>query len=287
MKKAYKNPDAVTYYIKEREYFGWRPRGERAVKFAEIKPGDYVLDLCCGPGMVSKVIREFVGDKGKVIGIDISPKFIKYANQLCNYPNVSFFKGNVENFDTYTHAEKFDAIVLLASWYWIKNKDQLLKKIKLNLKPNGRLLISLSADNLKNPQTHQFFLHYRNNLKRVISETFPDIDPSYLDCLTTANEEYFDEIISQVCHEGYRLCSKNETKRQLTLADKLFTYENPARTEWVGNFSSKVRYQIIKDALTKTGSELKNLQTIERHTYYLEFCTCTDSLLEDLKTQDQ
>ena len=132
MKKAYKNPDAVTYYIKEREYFGWRPRGERAVKFAEIKPGDYVLDLCCGPGMVSKVIREFVGDKGKVIGIDISPKFIKYANQLCNYPNVSFFKGNVENFDTYTHAEKFDAIVLLASWYWIKNKDQLLKKIKLN-----------------------------------------------------------------------------------------------------------------------------------------------------------
>ena len=37
-----------------------------------IKEGDHVLDLGCGPGLMTQKIAQIVGKKGHVLGIDIS-----------------------------------------------------------------------------------------------------------------------------------------------------------------------------------------------------------------------
>lgn len=50
-----------------------------AIKKADIKPDDKVLDICCGTGMMTREIAKIVGEKGEVIGLDFSEKMLKIA----------------------------------------------------------------------------------------------------------------------------------------------------------------------------------------------------------------
>ena len=156
MPSSYQNRKAVKFYIEERQRTGWRNRGERVVKFAKIKPGSYILDLCCGPGFVLKVIRERVGNKGRIIGIDSSLNLIKYADRICHFKNVLFKCGNIENLDKYIDNQKFDFVIILASWNWVKNKNKIFLKVRKVLKPDGKFVFSLTGDNLYHPLTKKF-----------------------------------------------------------------------------------------------------------------------------------
>lgn len=271
---GYLVPKAVVNYIDERNYFGWKLRGERAVRFAGIKNGDAVLDLCCGPGMVTKVISNAVGSGGKVVGIDISKDFIDYANKFCNKGNVSFITGNVEKLDEIIEKQKFDAAIILASWFWIKEKNKLCAQVKKLLKPVGRFVISISSDNLNDAKTRKFYWVYRKKLKDVVLETYPLTDLSYFDKLPVLDDGFVNETKLLINGSGFKLKSQHEVERVLTLKDKLFTYNNPARTEWVGKFPPHKRLSIIKRAFKKTVDEIDDLSVIKRHTYYLVFVPC-------------
>jgi demethylmenaquinone methyltransferase/2-methoxy-6-polyprenyl-1,4-benzoquinol methylase len=43
-----------------------------AVKLLGLKPGDTVLDVCCGTGDFFRPLRQAVGDQGKILGLDFS-----------------------------------------------------------------------------------------------------------------------------------------------------------------------------------------------------------------------
>ena len=51
-------------------------------EFAAIKPGDTVVDLGSGAGNDCFVARAETGEKGKVIGIDMTPEMIKRARKI-------------------------------------------------------------------------------------------------------------------------------------------------------------------------------------------------------------
>ena len=44
-----------------------------------IQPGDRVLDVATGTAQIPLVIAGRVGEGGKVVGLDITPKMLKYA----------------------------------------------------------------------------------------------------------------------------------------------------------------------------------------------------------------
>ena len=269
--KGYKCSEAVKEYIKEREYYGWRPRGERAVGFGKIEKGDSVLDLCCGAGMVARVVREKVGNKGKVVGIDQSADFIKYAKDFCNSENVEFIKGDVEKLDRIVKDQKFNVILLLASWYWIKNKRRLCIQVGKHLKKDGRFVLSLLSDDLSDEKTYEFYWKYREALKNEVRRMYPKLNLSYFDNLPVIDNDYVDKTVAELASCGFYLKFSNKIQRTFSLEDKLFTYNNPARTEWVGPFSPDLRLKIIKSALKKATVGLSNSQNLKRVTYYLTF----------------
>lgn len=49
------------------------------VEDLNLKPGNIVLDLACGPGLWSDYFAEKVAPNGKVVGIDLSAELIDYA----------------------------------------------------------------------------------------------------------------------------------------------------------------------------------------------------------------
>jgi SAM-dependent methyltransferase len=69
-------------------------------EFAMIKEGDTVVDLGSGAGNDAFVARSIAGEKGKVIGIDLTEEMIEKARANAyklNYTNVEFRHGDIEN----------------------------------------------------------------------------------------------------------------------------------------------------------------------------------------------
>lgn len=67
-------------------------RGRLYAKLAEISgagPGEDVLDLGCGTGVLSRAVAERVGTTGSVLGIDPAAEMVRYAGQIspaqCRY----------------------------------------------------------------------------------------------------------------------------------------------------------------------------------------------------------
>lgn len=57
----------------------WAPKITDA---AQIKPGQRVLDVACGTGILAREVASRVGSTGHVVGIDPSPGMASVARQL-------------------------------------------------------------------------------------------------------------------------------------------------------------------------------------------------------------
>lgn len=69
-------------------------------EFAQIKPGDTVVDLGSGAGNDAFVARSIVGTSGRVVGIDMTEQMIAKATknvEKLGFTNVEFRLGDIEN----------------------------------------------------------------------------------------------------------------------------------------------------------------------------------------------
>jgi demethylmenaquinone methyltransferase / 2-methoxy-6-polyprenyl-1,4-benzoquinol methylase len=68
------------------------------VQRSEVKPGDSVLDVCCGTGYLSMELAKVVGNKGQVTGLDFSENMLAVAaKNVESFPLknvVKFIQGN-------------------------------------------------------------------------------------------------------------------------------------------------------------------------------------------------
>ena len=63
----------------------WRdqlePAQNRMLALAGIRPGDHVLDIACGTGLVTFRAAEMTGPKGRLVGVDISDQMVERARR--------------------------------------------------------------------------------------------------------------------------------------------------------------------------------------------------------------
>lgn len=52
------------------------------VDAAYLAPGERVLDVACGTGVVARVAAKHVGPTGRVVGVDLNPGMIAVARAL-------------------------------------------------------------------------------------------------------------------------------------------------------------------------------------------------------------
>jgi ubiquinone/menaquinone biosynthesis C-methylase UbiE len=108
-----------------------------------IKDANMVLDVGCGPGMVTRDIAHLT--KGKVYAIDNSKDMIKVAKTvLKDYKNVELRVGEASNlpFDD----NMFDIVTCNLLLMWAKNPQKVVNEMKRVTKPGGIVLASLEPD---------------------------------------------------------------------------------------------------------------------------------------------
>ncbi|MFZ9977552.1 MAG: arsenite methyltransferase [Candidatus Kapaibacteriota bacterium] len=112
-------------------------------EFAQIKPGDTVLDLGSGAGNDCFIARAITGETGKVIGLDMTPTMIEKARNNADalgFNNVEFRLGDIEHMPI--GAEKVDVIVSNCVLNLVPNKELAFTEMFRVLKPGGHFSVS-------------------------------------------------------------------------------------------------------------------------------------------------
>jgi len=113
------------------------------VALASLKEGETVLDLGSGGGLDCFLAAKIVGEKGKVIGVDMTAEMIDKARENCKkgkYKNVEFRLGEIENLPVADNA--VDVIISNCVINLSPNKQRVFEEAFRVLKPDGGLMIS-------------------------------------------------------------------------------------------------------------------------------------------------
>ena len=114
----------------------------RQVGLAE---GMNVLDLACGPGILSGAMAQIV-NPGCVTGVDLSEELISVAkkhNETQGISNVSFQTGNV--YDLHLSADSFDFVYARFLFQHLESPETALQNIIRVMKPSG-ILCAVDVD---------------------------------------------------------------------------------------------------------------------------------------------
>jgi arsenite methyltransferase len=112
-------------------------------EFAQIKPGDTVIDLGSGAGNDCFVARAETGDTGQVIGIDFTPAMITRARanaEKLGYTNVEFRQGDIEFLPVANNTA--DVIVSNCVLNLVPNKAGVFTEMFRVMKPGAHFSIS-------------------------------------------------------------------------------------------------------------------------------------------------
>lgn len=107
----------------------------RAIKMLDIKPHDNVIDLCCGTGDLSGIIKK-TSPHACITGIDFSEKMLSVAKE--KYTDICFMQGDVTNLPYADNS--FDFAVMGFGLRNILNAEKAVEEVYRILKPNGKFL---------------------------------------------------------------------------------------------------------------------------------------------------
>ena len=112
-------------------------------EFAQIRPGDVVLDLGSGAGNDCFVARAETGETGRVIGLDMTPAMIDRARKnakTLDYSNVEFIYGDIEEMPLPDNLA--DVVVSNCVMNLVPDKVRAFAETFRVLKPGGHFSIS-------------------------------------------------------------------------------------------------------------------------------------------------
>ena len=120
----------------------WTLPGRRAARLAlGARPGDRVLDLACGTGLNLPHLRELVGDRGSVVGVDLTPAMLEVARRLIavrGWQNVEVREADAAQLPF--PDESFDKAICTFALNIIPGCAQAIEEVRRVLIPGGRFV---------------------------------------------------------------------------------------------------------------------------------------------------
>jgi demethylmenaquinone methyltransferase/2-methoxy-6-polyprenyl-1,4-benzoquinol methylase len=114
---------------------------KKAIQMLELKKGQSIIDFACGTGGLTIMLADEVGEKGKVVGIDLSQRMLSIAiKKSKSYPTISYLRQNFEDVQ-FKNAFDFAVVGFGAHEVPPKPRHNLYQQTYKALKKHGKLLV--------------------------------------------------------------------------------------------------------------------------------------------------
>ena len=114
-----------------------------------VGAGNAALDIACGTGAVSRQLSVRVGESGRVVGVDTSPKALRIARGWAgDSPNLDFVNADAE---TLSFGRRFDIVTCQYGLFFFPNASKALRNMRESMTDQGRLGIVVHGTKEKVP----------------------------------------------------------------------------------------------------------------------------------------
>jgi len=112
----------------------------RTLELLAPRPGEHVLDIGAGPGLLAHDLAMLVGETGRVVALDKAPAMLAMAaKRIAPFPHARCLEGDATNLEL--PEASFDAAVSTQVYEYVRDMPRALAELHRVLKPGGRALI--------------------------------------------------------------------------------------------------------------------------------------------------
>lgn len=156
------------------------PEKYKLSKLNEMDNFKSCLDIGCNAGYF--LFRLNIHDTfKKYVGIDISPKYIKIAEDIKHFFNATNISFSVADIFNYQSSEKFDLIICFSTFHYFNNQKEFLDVCFNFLNDNGVLLLEveeypsekyITCGIVRNAESERTYYLTKNKMKFMIKNSF-------------------------------------------------------------------------------------------------------------------
>jgi ubiquinone/menaquinone biosynthesis C-methylase UbiE len=152
----------------------WGRFGRATIERLSLRPGEHVLDVCCGSGASALVAAEKVAPSGTVLGVDLSQKMLELARAKAStrgLRNVEFRSGDM--LDLKLPAARFDAVVCVFGIFFAADMAAAVRSLWNVVRPGGKLAVTTWGPHFFEPATSTFW----NAIREVRPDLYKGFNP--------------------------------------------------------------------------------------------------------------
>lgn len=128
------------------------PIARRMLDALELRPGERVLELACGPGGAGLGAAERVGPAGEVVLSDVVPEMTAVAQARATARGLGNVKVDVLDLEGIAqHDDSFDVVLCREGLMFALDPARAVREIHRVLRPAGRAAVSVWASKAENP----------------------------------------------------------------------------------------------------------------------------------------
>jgi len=122
----------------------WAPQ---LVDCARVCPGQSVLDVACGTGVVARAARDVAGPASRVVGIDLNPSMLQVARDKS--PDLEWVLGDAEDLP-FADAE-FDVALCQSALFFFPDRGRAVTEMARVVVPGGVVALQTYAPLAEQP----------------------------------------------------------------------------------------------------------------------------------------
>ncbi|HEU4368132.1 MAG TPA: methyltransferase domain-containing protein [Methylomirabilota bacterium] len=110
------------------------------VELAGVGPGQHVLDVACGTGVVTRLVAERVGSSGRAAGLDVNADMLAAARTASPGSRIEWHEGRAQALPFPDGT--FDVVLCQQGLQFFPDRTAGLREMRRVLVPGGRLALS-------------------------------------------------------------------------------------------------------------------------------------------------